>query len=83
MGLKKDIRRVVRDGDDELGLDIHPDDVNAVTNHIYRLVRKAVIRGQVRAIRTAALLYERQGHPDAPDVADWLRYFADTLEAGL
>lgn len=42
MGLKTDIRRVLADRDDDLGLDIHPDDLNAVTNAVWKLVRQHI-----------------------------------------
>jgi len=43
-GLKSKIRRTIRDRDDALSLDIHPDDVNAITNALWRLVRPALAR---------------------------------------
>lgn len=44
-GLKRRIRKVLLDRDDDLGLDLHPDDVNALTNRLYKgLVRPALAR---------------------------------------
>lgn len=44
-GLKRRIRSVLLDRDDDIGLDIHPDDVNTLTNRLYKgIVRPALAR---------------------------------------
>lgn len=57
MGLKKELRKVLRDKDDELGLEIHPDDINAVVNAIHkRVMRDEIQRAKMAGAYRAGFL---------------------------